>query len=804
MIRKQIRVVSVAVAVVVGLLAAFVCMPGASDAVGAELRKYDISTVGAVNLDSLTVSTASGEQKTLEYVTPDGETVAGDQQFTGDSFIRIGLVFTIDLQNVKPGDIISVPFHTTDDSYAPIYPSSFESSGYLLANGQRVFTVKSTEADHLTLTALNSVSKLTGTANMSLTLNGNIYPGRSTHFGRTSTAFTVGDKTYTIPNPKQTVSANWNNAARAIGVSSTAGAEILMLAADTYGWQNSILAGNQYADIVQKNFNANRVVLAKITPQDDAEIESITPKGGIVPDDVAAGYNATTWSSTYIEGKSVLSEPQLATLTVADMLTADKVAAKLPAHQAAIVQNGNTWYVAVNFGAIADDPKLSDSQSGYGDETTEALYDNVRAKGLPYPSMTMSFTVKFNDPSKTQTAKVERWANTEWKSNGVQNQVFTKVYHTGWDLATTPTSDASDSDASSAVTVSFDANEGTAVDSQKVKSGDTVAEPYTQRDGYVFGGWYLNGSKYDFTLPVTTDITLKAVWVTVHTVSFDTAGGETMDAQTVADGDTANDVTPTREGYTFDGWYLNGSEYDFATPVTSNLTLKAAWRKTGTSLADATLSKRVTRNSGSYTVTLSVTGSRSDTTRMSMVTITDPLSDWVDPVGLKDGKADGVTVTRDGKVMTGGCTAVYSSKSRTVTVTFDDALADKSVYAVMFDVKPNTKATLAYMTSGEYPDTGDKDTGDTSSGVKGYRSNGEATLSWDAVSLADGTPTTVPSVCMFAKPVVQFLDGLPPVLVDLLPGTGVKTAIVPIVAGVGVMAALACAWIIRRRLERQP
>ena len=54
-----------------------------------------------------------------------------------------------------------------------------------------------------------------------------------------------------------------------------------------------------------------------------------------------------------------------------------------------------------------------------------------------------------------------------------------------------------------------------------VADGDAVAKPYdanglqvfpARRDGYIFDGWQLGGVDYDFTTPVTSDITLTAKW----------------------------------------------------------------------------------------------------------------------------------------------------------------------------------------------------------------------------------------------------------------------------------------------------
>ena len=391
--------------------------------------------------------------------------------------------------------------------------------------------------DGLILTALNAVSRYSGKAAMDTTLTANVYPGRSTHFGRTSTALTVGDRTYTIPNAAQSQSRNISNASRIIGVGAQAGSETLQMSADSYGWQHAVLSGDQYADAVRKQFDTVRVALAKITPNGpDTEIQSITPiGGGFTPDDLAAGYDATTWSNTYIESKTLADTMKLATLTAADMQSADTVAAKLPEHQAAVVHDGRDWYVAVNFGKLSDDTKLPASQSGYGDKATQDLYDNVRAANLPYPSMTANFTVTFNDPAKQQTAKIARSHNTAW-GQGLPAAVETKVYDQGWDLGTQPVSAEGSGSAAEAVTGTFDTNGGTAVDSQKIKVGDTLAEPYTQRDGFTFDGWYLNGVRYDFATPVAKDITLKAAWRSTTPVRSDNDGRASKTITKAGDG----------------------------------------------------------------------------------------------------------------------------------------------------------------------------------------------------------------------------------------------------------------------------
>ena len=186
---------------------------------------------------------------------------------------------------------------------------------------------------------------------------------------------------------------------------------------------------------------------------------------------------------------------------------------------------------------------------------------------------------------------------------------------------------------------------------------------------------------------------------------------------------------------------------------------------------------------------------------MQNTVISDPLSDWVDPVGLVNGKATGITVSKDGKPMGSGYTAVYDASSRTVKVSFPDSLADGSVYSVSFEVTPSSKAKSDYTLSGTYPDTGDADTGALSAGKKGYFTNGDASLSWDSVTTLNGAPSVVSYKAKYAKPVTTFdSSNLPPVVTDKLPGTGGVASLMPVFIGAGLALSLAAAWFVRRRL----
>lgn len=68
-----------------------------------------------------------------------------------------------------------------------------------------------------------------------------------------------------------------------------------------------------------------------------------------------------------------------------------------------------------------------------------------------------------------------------------------------------------------------------------------------------------------------------------HRVKFDTQGGSSVKDQTPASGSTiTRPADPTREGYTFAGWFTDEActeAYDFSSPVTADVTLYAKWVK---------------------------------------------------------------------------------------------------------------------------------------------------------------------------------------------------------------------------------
>ena len=63
-----------------------------------------------------------------------------------------------------------------------------------------------------------------------------------------------------------------------------------------------------------------------------------------------------------------------------------------------------------------------------------------------------------------------------------------------------------------------------------------------------------------------------------YTVTFQSEGGSEVASQIRANTPAARPADPTKEGYTFIGWYNGESEWNFETPVTADLTLTAKWQ----------------------------------------------------------------------------------------------------------------------------------------------------------------------------------------------------------------------------------
>ena len=131
-------------------------------------------------------------------------------------------------------------------------------------------------------------------------------------------------------------------------------------------------------------------------------------------------------------------------------------------------------------------------------------------------------------------------------------------------------------------TITFDANGGTGVNAtQQVTFDQSFTLPTPTRTGYTFGGWYINNTRItNGTWRYDSNYTLKAEWTpNTYTISFDANGGSVSSSSMTATYAAAFTLpTPTRTGYTFNGWYSGNTKVESGTwNYTSNLSLTAAW-----------------------------------------------------------------------------------------------------------------------------------------------------------------------------------------------------------------------------------
>ena len=124
---------------------------------------------------------------------------------------------------------------------------------------------------------------------------------------------------------------------------------------------------------------------------------------------------------------------------------------------------------------------------------------------------------------------------------------------------------------------------------QQVTHGQCAVEPDISnmgRTGYHLSGkWFTDPEmtqQFDFSTPVTHDMVLYTDWeLNVYTVTFHTNGGsEIAPVQVQYNKQLIRPANPTREGYTFAGWYTDPeltTTYNFSLSMKNDLDLYAAW-----------------------------------------------------------------------------------------------------------------------------------------------------------------------------------------------------------------------------------
>ena len=152
--------------------------------------------------------------------------------------------------------------------------------------------------------------------------------------------------------------------------------------------------------------------------------------------------------------------------------------------------------------------------------------------------------------------------------------------------------------------VTFDANGGNPTSTMPFTRGEPISPPANlpTRDGYTLTGWYKEEeciNQWDFTTPVTSDITLYAGWKKDEpqpSPSYSSGDGNMENAYRVLFNDGATTLyvvtdlsagdkltkpeDPVKDGYTFAGWHKDTActqPWDFETGIPGDMTLYAKW-----------------------------------------------------------------------------------------------------------------------------------------------------------------------------------------------------------------------------------
>jgi uncharacterized protein (TIGR02145 family)/uncharacterized repeat protein (TIGR02543 family) len=244
-----------------------------------------------------------------------------------------------------------------------------------------------------------------------------------------------------------------------------------------------------------------------------------------------------------------------------------------------------------------------------GDKTLSASFEWIGTTPPPnepetkytltaYQSPTNGGEVSRN-PDKNAYTSGERVTVTAYPANGYK--------FTGWSDASTSTNTSITVTMNGnksltanfeliTYTVSFNVNGGSGtIPSQSAQAGNSIDLPSgnnLSKTGSTFDGWSTNssgtGRNYGggSSFFVTGDVTLYAVWVDVYvptyTITFNANGGTVSptSAKTGDDGKLASLPTPTRSGYTFDGWYTastDGTEVSESRVYSASATIYARW-----------------------------------------------------------------------------------------------------------------------------------------------------------------------------------------------------------------------------------
>ncbi|MFM9027924.1 MAG: InlB B-repeat-containing protein, partial [Bacteroidota bacterium] len=239
-------------------------------------------------------------------------------------------------------------------------------------------------------------------------------------------------------------------------------------------------------------------------------------------------------------------------------------------------------------------------------------------------------TIPTTAPTKSGYTFGGWWTGTNGSGTQITNSSYTPpspygsiTFYAKWTLGTTYSVTYDDNVAAEAISVP--------TDSSNYSSGASVTISITEpsRVGYTFEGWndnsgntgttYRTGTGTNTYTVASSNVTLYAKWTADNlTVTYDSQGGSSIASGSTTTGASiaASPGTPTRSGFTFNGWFAASSggsalTFPYAHGRTANFTLYAQWTADAPS-GSSKQSQRISLSDGTLingqTITLSATG----------------------------------------------------------------------------------------------------------------------------------------------------------------------------------------------------
>ncbi|WP_022760613.1 InlB B-repeat-containing protein [Butyrivibrio sp. AD3002] len=146
--------------------------------------------------------------------------------------------------------------------------------------------------------------------------------------------------------------------------------------------------------------------------------------------------------------------------------------------------------------------------------------------------------------------------------------------------------------------VSYESNGGSEIDTNEVPFETYIPVPSVpEKEGYVFTGWFADEecqTPFGFGKMPAEDIVLYAGWTEYQNVVRFVTLCETAISPIISESDIIVEAPeePSREGYTFAGWYADAgyeTEFDFAEAITGVSTVYAKWDINAYSITYASL-----------------------------------------------------------------------------------------------------------------------------------------------------------------------------------------------------------------------